>query len=571
MSTTPDQPEYLESGAGRPLVPESPSSGRSGARKGLLIGGGAAALALVGVGAWAAVSFFATGPQPAEALPAGTLGYVSVDLDPSGGQKIEALRTLNKFPAFEDEVGIDTDDDIRKAIFDQIEGDLDCADIDYEDDIEPWLGDRAAVAAVDTGADEPSPVFVLQVKDADEAAKGLAAISDCAGEDVGWSIDDDWAVVAETDEIAETVTRDAAKGSLADDEDFKKWTAEAGDSGIVTMYAGPALGDYLAEHADEFLGFPFGAVSSGGGTCVATIAPPPGDGDVIYPEEDTECSDYESDYDSAPVEISAELKQRLTDFQGAAGVLRFDDGAFELEFAADSKVAGNSLLDSDAGGDTISTLPGDTAVAMGVGFTEGWFRDLLEVYAPYLGGGEDLDTLLDDIQTETGLTLPGDIETIFGDSAALAVSSDFDPESFFESSDGSDIPVALKVDGDPDEIEAVLEKLREQLPSDETVVFGTDSEGDTVVIGPNEAYRKEVLKDGDLGDNDVFKDVVQEVDNASVVFFVNVNEIEKAIAEALGDGDDAEFLDNLKPISGFGVSGWVDDGIAHSVARLTTD
>ena len=160
MSTTPDQPEYLESGSGRPLDAESPGTRRGGAKKGLLVGGGVAALALLGVGAWAAVSFFATGAQPAE-----------------------ALRTLNKFPAFEDEVGIDTDDDIRQAIFEEIEDGLDCAGLDYGDDIEPWLGDRAAVAAVDTGGDEPAPVFVLQVKDADAADKGLAAISDCAGED----------------------------------------------------------------------------------------------------------------------------------------------------------------------------------------------------------------------------------------------------------------------------------------------------------------------------------------------------------------------------------------------------
>ena len=116
----------------------------------------------------------------------------------------------------------------------------------------------------------------------------------------------------------------------------------------------------------------------------------------------------------------------------------------------------------------------------------------------------------------------------------------------------------------------MLEKLRAQLPPDETAVFGSDSEGDTIVIGPNEDYRQEVLADGDLGDDEVFKDVVREVDDASVVFFVNVNEIEDAIAEAIGDGDD-EFLDNLKPISGFGISGWVDDDVAHSVARLTTD
>ena len=68
---------------------------------------GIAALAVVGVGAWAAAQFFATGAQPSEALPAGTIGYASIDLDPSGAQKIEALRTLNKFPAFKDELDLE--------------------------------------------------------------------------------------------------------------------------------------------------------------------------------------------------------------------------------------------------------------------------------------------------------------------------------------------------------------------------------------------------------------------------------------------------------------------------------
>ena len=504
------------------------------------------------------MSFFATGAQPAEALPADTLGYVSVDLDPSGGQKIEALRTLNKFPAFEDEVGIGTDDDIRQALFDEIEGELDCDGLDFEDDIEPWLGDRAAVAAVDTGGDEPAPVFVLQVKDADRAEDGLEAIVDCAGEDAGWSIDGDWVVVAETDEIAETVTDDAAKGSLADDEDFQRWTDEAGDSGVVAMYAGPALGDYLAEHADELFGFPFGGMAA-----MATDCQPDEDGSFEA------CDPLNPDAPASDDLVSDEMKQKLEDFQGMAGVVRFDDGAVELEFAADAKIAGSSLLAGDSGGDTISTLPDDTALAIGLGFADGWFSDLLDVYAPMLGGG-DLDSLIDEVETETGLALPDDIETLFGDSAALAVSGDFDPDAFFESSDGSDVPIALKVDGEPDEIEAVLEKLRAQLPPDETTVFGSDSEGETVVIGPNEDYRQEVLADGDLGDNEVFKDVVREADDAAMVFFVNVNELEDAIASAIGDGDD-EFLDNLKPISGFGISGWVDDDVSHSVARLTTD
>ena len=79
--------------------------------------GGSAAVVVgvlaLGAGAMAAASFFAQGAQPAEALPSTTVAYASVDLDPSGSQKIDAFRTLNKFPAFKDKVGIHSVDDVR--------------------------------------------------------------------------------------------------------------------------------------------------------------------------------------------------------------------------------------------------------------------------------------------------------------------------------------------------------------------------------------------------------------------------------------------------------------------------
>ncbi|MGH3336674.1 MAG: hypothetical protein ACRDOZ_12695, partial [Nocardioides sp.] len=132
-------PEYLEQGGGAPLARE-PRSGGGGRRKAIVAGATVVGLAAVGGGVWAATSFFSTGAQPAEALPASTLGYASIDLDPSGGQKIEAIRMLNKFPAFKDEIGLDTDDDIKRKLFD--EGDVSeaCDDLDYARDIEPWLG-----------------------------------------------------------------------------------------------------------------------------------------------------------------------------------------------------------------------------------------------------------------------------------------------------------------------------------------------------------------------------------------------------------------------------------------------
>ena len=159
-----------------------------------------------------------TGDQPAQALPAGTIGYVSVDLDPSGEQKIEAIRTLRKFPAFADNVDLDTDDDLRERLFTELTESGECEGLDYAADVEPWLGDRAAVAAVDTGAESPSPVLVVQVTDAGGAEDGLATLQEtCGGDEVdsataAWTVEGDWAVIGETVEITDQVVADAGDG-----------------------------------------------------------------------------------------------------------------------------------------------------------------------------------------------------------------------------------------------------------------------------------------------------------------------------------------------------------------------
>jgi hypothetical protein len=521
-------------------------------------------LAAVSVGAWAAYGFFSTGPQPAEVLPAATVGYASIDLDPSGGQKIEALRTLNKFPAFEDEVGIDTDDDIRKAIFDRIQDDAGCEGLDYADDIEPWLGDRAAVAAVDLGEEEPDPVVVLQVKDADEADAGLEKIKACGGgEGGGWAIEGGWAVVAESDDLAGDVVAAAKKGTLADDEEFQKWTGEAGDPGVVTLYAGPAAGDYLAGHVEE-LGFPFGGIDDYACGVDGMLNDP--EGEFSAYSGDTAGSDECDQPDPERPDLSAQLEQKLRDFDGMAMTLRFDDGAIELEAAGDS-VGMPGVLTAGGTADVVESLPADTGAVLGLGFADGWFGDLVDFVAPYTG--EDADALLRELSDTTGLDLPDDVETLVGDSAALALGSGFDPDAFFGSSDGSDVPIAVKVKGDPDEIEKVLDKLRE-MAGPEANVLESDADGDTIVIGPDADYRADVLDDGDLGDNDVFRDAVREADQAQTVLFVNVDELQAAIEDAAGESDQ-DFVTNLEPVSGLGITGWVDDGVAHSVVRVTTD
>jgi hypothetical protein len=521
-------PEYLERGRGFPLPPGS----RRRRKLPLVAGGAVVALGLLGGGVWAASSLLGTGAQPAEALPASTLGYASIDLDPSAAQKVEAFQMLRKFPAIEDELGLASGDDLRKELFDAIQAQASCPDLGYRVDIEPWIGDRAAVAAVDTGADSPTPVLVLQVTDEDKADTGLGKIRSCAtgagaGDVGGWAIQDGWAVIAQTDEVAGEVADAAAESSLADDEDYQGWSDEVGDPGIVTLYAAPEAGKYFADNLAEL-----GAMTGAAGG-------------------------------ADPEQMTAALE----DFEGAAATVRFDDGALELEAAGDPGITEDTPRATDRGDDLVATLPADTAAAFGFGFAEGWFDEMAEQLAAGSGDGTTAADLLRELSAMSGLDLPADAEALTGESVAVSVGADLDPEAVLNSGDGSGLPVAVKVKGDSERIAGVLDKLRRKLGPMQ-VALGSDSTGDVTAIGPDADYRATVLEDGGLGDTDAFRDVVREAAEASAVFFVNFDAGDWLVDLA---GGDREAVDNLEPLEGFGMSVWQEDETAHVVLRLTTN
>ncbi|WP_167305761.1 DUF3352 domain-containing protein [Nocardioides euryhalodurans] len=538
MSTTtpppegPGGPEYLEQGGGEP-APRS-SSGGGGRRTALVAGGAVAVLALAGAGTWAAMSFLGSGAQPAEALPAGTLGYASIDLDPSGSQKIEAVRTLNKFPAIKEELGLAADDDLRRKIFE--EALTDCDSVSYADDVEPWLGNAFAVAAVDTGEEQPSPVFVAEISDAAAAEEGLTAVREgCGSEEGGWSIEGDWAVAAETDEIAQQVTDAAAEGTLADDSDYQDWMAEVGDEGVITMYAAPEAGPLMADlMASDLAGMAQGGMPGGMG--------PQG---------------------AVPEELTAQLEE----FPGAAATVRFADGAAELEFVGG--VAATGVLESDAEGvDTVTSLPADTAAAFGMALPDGWGQKLLDQMSSMSGGQMDPEQLVAQAEQMTGLSLPEDLEALLGDSTAIALGGDFSAEALANSSDGSDVPVGIKVDGDAAEVQRVLDQLTTTFGPGFEQVLGSDADDDTVAVGPNADYRSDLLADGGLGDSEAFQRVVPEADSSSVVLFVNFDAGDWLSGLTAGDDQAAA---NTEPLDSLGFSVWQDDEVSHGLLKLTTD
>lgn len=564
-STNPPEgsgPEYLDQGSGTPVgSTPATSSKRSGRRTALLAGAGILGLAVVGGAVWAATSFFGSGPQPAEALPDNTIGYASVDLDPSGGQKIEALKMMRKFPSIKeqlDKVGLTSaDEDLKATIFAQAQKSGACPDVNYDQDVKPWLGDRFAVAAVDLGQDTPTPVVVVQVTDSGAADAGLAKLRDCEGGPAsdatgtssdlgGWSIEGDWAVLAQTDDLAKQVTDDAAKGTLADDADFQKWTGEAGDPGVMTLYAAPEAGKFLAD-----MGQNLGGLFGGSGYASSGMG--------------SDMGDMSGDMSSGSAPMPPQALQQLKDFKGMAGTLRFDNGALEFEVATDATKAVGAFAGGE-GASVVSTLPSDTAAAFGVGFGQGWAQQVLDNISAVSGGGAEMDQMLSQIESQTGLALPGDLEALLGDSAAISVSSSLDPEAMANSSDGSQIPVGIKVKGDADKIDAVLSKLAATAP--QVSVFQSDAKDGYVAIGPDSDYRASLLQDGKLGDTEEFQNVVREADRAKVVLFVNFNAGDWLTKLA---GGDPTVESNLKPLQGVGMSSWLDGDVSHGVLRLTTD
>jgi hypothetical protein len=184
------------------------------------------------------------------------------------------------------------------------------------------------------------------------------------------------------------------------------------------------------------------------------------------------------------------------------------------------------------------------------------------------GGGKSGRQMLDQLSRGSGLDLPGDFETLLGSSTALSVSKDFDVEAASMSSDGDGVPVAVTVRGDADAIGKVLDKLRSHVPGG-TTVLGSDSGHGLVVVGPTAAYRQEVLAGGHLGDTDAFRGVVPDAGDASVVVYVNVDDLQKMVAQL--SGDDREVADNIAPLKALGFSGWTDDGVARTSLTISTN
>ena len=112
------------------------------------------------------------GSSPATAVPADAIGYVSLDLDPSASQKIEAIKILRKFPALKEEIKIGSRDDLRRRCSRRSSRTATARAWTTTTTCSPGSASRVARGRR-TGQQAGSlPLVVLQVSDQDEGEGG---------------------------------------------------------------------------------------------------------------------------------------------------------------------------------------------------------------------------------------------------------------------------------------------------------------------------------------------------------------------------------------------------------------
>jgi hypothetical protein len=490
---------------------------------------------LAGGSAFAVYKLFAAeGAQPAEALPASTIAVVSVDLDPSAGQKIEAIRTLRKFPAFKEKVGLDAQDDLRRFFFDKLVEEGDCSGLSFADDIEPWLGKRAAFGAVDLGGDVPTPVLALQVSDADGARAGFDKVAGCAdtGEDFGYVVTDDYLVASDSEANAKKIVAQAAKGTLAEDAAYQRWTDEAGDPGVLNVYVAEAAKDVLAKGIEEF--------------------------------DDGVAEGFTGGVDP---EL---LSDRLDTFGGLAATLRFADGGMELAFAGEGV---DQYVGSGGVGPQVGDLPADTVAVLAFSVPDDFVATLLDQLQAAVG--DELDSGIAEFEAETGLSVPDDVQALLGDALSISLGSDA-PASLNDVQSPADVPFGLLISGDADRVDGVIGKLEQSAGTTLEDLEVAHRKGDgKVVLASSDEYADALLKDGSLADNKAFAAAVPEADKALGVLFVDFDtDWIDAIAQAYSDdtGEDASDISaNLEPLDALGISAWEEGKVSHGLLKVTTD
>ncbi|WP_407320120.1 DUF3352 domain-containing protein [Isoptericola halotolerans] len=594
-----------------PAEPAEPTGPARRSRKGLVIGGSVAAgvLLLGGAGAAAYAMLDGGGAQPEAALPASTIGYVRVDLDPSAEQKINLLRLADRLPDFSEDLGVEVteDSDLKQVIVDALVANGEC-EVDYDADVAPWIGDRTALAAVPGVDGEPQPVWVLAVTDEDAARPALESGLGC-GEalDAGQlAFTEGYALITDGTAAADVVA-DAEESSLADDEVFTADMEALGDAGLVSFWADaeaaldwsldavPELTEGALAESDledlESLTTMAGALRANpDGIELETLSA--GDEAVLAPYRATGTSVTAALPDTTLAAISGstapgavddaweqfrELYDSMATLGGGAlggeALMPGTEDAAATPAEVDPEMHDYCVQAAyDTFGLTEDALTADDEMLVDI-FVDSCTGASADVSAtatddPWGGAGQpDLDGIVALLEDEYGIRLPDDLVTLAGEQIAIAVDSR-GLDSLDTVAGMSDVSVGVRTVGDTAALEDLAGRIDGLLTDSGTDPLTTSPADDGFVFATNDAYATEIAADGGLGSTDAYRSVVSPED-ASGVLYVDLDLLTDVLRPVLES--DPEALGYLEPLRAAGMTTSADDTHARATFRVSFD
>lgn len=472
-------------------------------RSGLVIGAIATVVAVTaGAGAYAAMQLRGGGRQPEALAPATSFAFAKLDLDPAAGQKLAVRELMTKFPdAPQGELEEVFDEFLRTAL-------QDSDDVDYDRDIDPWLGDRIGIAGFAGPDGEPSVLGIIQSKDDDAARPALERLSAAADSESAYLLRDGYVLVAQDQTALDLATSELSDGALADSGEYGADVGALSSDQILTAWidterAFDAMATTLGDDADEI-----------------------------------------------PDEVRERLKGRL-----ALGVHAAADFV-EVEGVS----VGGSTDGLDGGFPTLlAGLPETTVAAIsatGVGDQVDTALDTLGAY-PMLPSREELAR---EVYSAIGLDLEADLLPLLGDEIAMVLGEVPDLS-------GEEVPdlALMSLVDDPARAAKVTVKIQDLagqhgLPVHSAVV------GRTFFVASDAKYVRTLSGDGaKLADTRRFRRAVGELgDDVAFVAYAD-------LARLLTLAQDSDGYQNLRALSAVGIRVDVSEGRGHLRLRVVVE
>lgn len=471
---------------------------------------GVVGVAVAGTGIAVAFGLAGGGPQPEDALPADVFAMARIDLDPAANQKVAAYALAKRFP----ELGVDgareVGDDLLRTLFKGQE------QVDYDKQVRPWIGSRAAVAGAPDADGDGVPELLVAVayEDREAAERALPDLLDEAADGApaffAFSSQAPYVLLALNQAAADAAADPSAV--LADAPGYRSdLEALDGDQVAVAWADLGALWSAAGDEAREAAALAYGPEIALSGRAVLGLH--------LEPDE---------------LEVSGQ----------AAGV---DLGNSALTAYA---------LGVESGGGLVEQLPAGTVAALSVAGLDQQVQNLFEVLATgVVGPGGSLpeqDLAL--VEEQLGVSVPDDVALLLGQETALAVFADGEQPQVGARSRGADPEAALAVAqrlltaasegfgvfGGDYTLEQCLLDNSSDLPDDlsvEDVCSGLPAAADLpaagpvgvvgpvdggVVFGTTQEVLERMTGPAGLGDSEVFRRAVPDAGDAAGVAYADL-------------------------------------------------